>query len=221
MTAKRKIKGGLYLVVDPALELEFILPKIEQAIKGGVDVVQIWNNWQEGQNKNEVVDAICSLAHSTGIPVLINEEWQLLQNSRLDGVHFDNIPADIKRISSAIGRPFICGITCGNELDRIEWADKNNLDYVSFCSMFPSASAGVCEIVTKETVVKARAITSLLIFVAGGITLSNVEELKNTGIDGIALISSVMKAEDATKASQAFKEKLLTLEAVKHETIIG
>jgi thiamine-phosphate pyrophosphorylase len=217
--ATRKINGGLYLVVDPALQLEFILPKIKQAIAGGIDVLQVWNNWSDGQNKQNIINAICNIAHASNIPVLINEEWQLLQTTQLDGVHFDNVPTGINAIRQTIAKPFIIGITCGNDLNRIIWANDNRLDYISFCSMFPSPSAGVCEIVKKETVIQARQLTPLPIFVAGGITLNNIEELEDISINGIALISGIMKADDAHATAKNFKEKLATLKVSSNETI--
>lgn len=216
MELTKKISGGLYLVVDPSLGMEKILPALQQAISGGIDVLQIWNNWNNGQDKQEVINAICSLANAANIPVIINEEWELLVDSPLDGVHFDNPPQNLHHIRETIGRKFICGITCGNDLSRVTWADKNNLDYISFCSLFPSASAGVCEIVRKETVQEARQITELPIFLAGGITTDNINELTGTGMNGIAVISAIMKAGDPLRVTESFKNKLKT---INNETI--
>jgi thiamine-phosphate pyrophosphorylase len=221
MISTKQIKGGLYLVVDPAPGIAVLLPKVEQAIKGGVDVIQVWNNWQVGQNKTELIHLLCGLAHQYNIPVLINEEWQLLQTTDLDGFHSDTIPGNIDEIRSAVGRPFIFGITCGNNLNTVNWATQNKADYISFCSMFPSPSAGVCEIVNKETVIAARRLTTMPIFVAGGITLANIEELRSTQIDGVALISGIMKADNVQLTTKEFKEKLLTLKPINDEPIIG
>ncbi len=90
-------------------------------------------------------------------------------------------------------------------------AADNGVDYISFCAMFPSPSAGVCEIVMKETVIQARQLTSLPIFLSGGITLNNIDELTSTGMNGIAVISAIIKADDPQTATKAFKEKLATL----------
>jgi thiamine-phosphate pyrophosphorylase len=204
----RSIKGGLYLVVDPVMESNRLLQAVEKAIHGGIDVLQVWNNWRDGQNKAQLVEAICTLAHGHDLPVIINEEWELMLSTPVDGVHFDSIPPDINMIRQKVGRPVLCGLTCGNDLSRVQWAEENALTYISFCSLFPSPSAGVCEIVKKETVREARLRTSLPIFLAGGITLDNVEELADTGMNGIALISAVMKAPDPQWVAQAFKNKM-------------
>lgn len=214
---ERKIEGGLYLVVDPSLALDVLLEKVRKAIAGGISILQIWNNWSPQQDKVAVVHAICGVAHAKNVPVLINEEWELLNTTELGGVHFDALPEDLDKIRKAVQRPFLCGITCGNDLLKIEWANKNRCDYVSFCSMFPSASAGVCEIVTKQTVQQARQMTSLPIFLAGGITLDNIQELSGTGMNGIALISGILKADDPRQAAETFNEKLKAIK--KNETI--
>lgn len=216
---KRKIRGGLYLVVDPSMAQPLLQDKLTAAIEGGVSVVQIWNNWEANIDKQAVVNAVCSVAHARNIPVLINDDWELLQTTELDGVHFDVIPNELKYIRQNIARPIFVGITCGNDLSRIEWANKNDCDYVSFCSMFPSVSAGACEIVTKDTVQHARAMTTLPIFLAGGITLHNLQELANTGLDGVALISAIMHSNDPQKAAQNFLAQLKTIN--KNESIIN
>lgn len=207
----RRIEGGIYLVVDPSMNEQILLEKIAEAIQGGVDVIQIWNHWNEDVDKHKLVDAICSLAHKQNIPVLINEDWTLLKNTRLDGVHFDTIPNDINCIREEIDRTIYCGITCGNDLATVEWANEHKLDYISFCSMFPSSSAGVCEIVSIDAVKKAKAITTMPIFLAGGISLDNMKDLKDTQANGIAVISAIMKADDAAQKTKQFKQQLTLL----------
>lgn len=207
--AHRKITGGLYLVVDPAKGEDDLLPALQSAIGSGVDIVQIWDHWQPGQDKRSLVTKICALAHHHDIPVLINEDWELLQDTELDGVHFDEPPTDLTAIRATLGRDVLIGITCGNELGKVHWAESHQLDYISFCSMFPSASAGVCELVTIETVQAARQLTSLPIFLAGGITLGNLPGLTATPMNGIAVISGIMNATDPATASADYKQILL------------
>lgn len=207
----RSIEGGIYLVVDPSIEEQVLLQKIEEALKGGVDIIQIWNNWTGDINKLKLIDRICELAHRSDVPVLINEEWELINDTLLDGVHFDSIPNDITHVRQHVERPFICGITCGNDLSIVRWAEANKLDYISFCSMFPSTSAGACEIVSIENVKKAKALTSMPVFVAGGISLDNIHNLKETNANGIAVISAILQADNVAEKTKQFKQKLMTL----------
>lgn len=203
---KPVIRGGLYLVIDPAKGLEKVLPAVQQAIAGGVDVIQVWGHWQPGQQQITLIEAVCQAAHPHHIPVLINEDWSLMCDTLLDGIHFDEIPENLPYIKQEVGRPFLCGITCGNDLQKVQWAVDNGMDYVSFCSMFPSGTANSCELVRLETVQAARAMTRMPIFVAGGITPDNMSSLAAAGMDGVAVISGIMNAGDPQQKTRYYKQ---------------
>lgn len=204
----RKITGGLYVVADPAIGSQTALSKIEAALKGGVDIVQVWNHWHKGQDPEEFISDVCNLVHSYNKPVLVNQRWEWLMSFPLDGVHFDKIPSDWQTVQNFIRRPFITGVTCGNDRKLIEWAINNNTSYISFCAMFPSASADECEIVDPQIIREVRKITAMPIFVSGGITLENTSSMMDLGINGVAVISGIMKAEDPEAAARMFKMKL-------------
>lgn len=215
----KKITGGIYLVVDPSKGVEIILPILRQAIAGGVNVVQIWDHWLPEQAKEPLIEEICGQAHAHGIPVLINEDWRLLLHTSLDGVHFDNEP-DMAVIRKQVARPFIAGITCGNEPARVNWAIDQHMDYISFCSMFPSGSAATCELVSVETVQRARQLTGMPIFLAGGITPENISSLAVTQLDGIAVIGGIMKSADPQQSASNYKQALQELKQYQHATRI-
>ncbi|NII24588.1 thiamine phosphate synthase [Pseudoflavitalea sp. X16] len=204
----RAIRGGLYLVIDPAKGWEKVLPAVQQAIAGGIDIIQVWNHWHPEQQKTAFIEKICRAAHPYHIPVLMNEDWQLMNDTSLDGVHFDEIPASIDAIRQQVQRPFWGGITCGNDLQKVQWAVDNRLDYISFCSMFPSATANSCELVKIETVQAARALTNMPIFLAGGITPDNLSLFEGTGMNGVAVISGIMNAEDPQQKTHSYKQAL-------------
>lgn len=202
------IKGGLYLVVDPSIGWDALKPKVESAIKGGVAVLQIWNHWNTDQDKTLFIQNICALAHAHNVPVLINEEWSWLMHTPLDGVHFDHVPKNLNFITQFINKPFLKGITCGNDTTRIQWAIHHQVDYISFCSMFPSSSTDVCELVSPEVVKQTRQKTTMPIFAAGGITVEKIPELLKLGVDGVAVISAITKAENAESKSREFYKAL-------------
>lgn len=209
------IKGGLYLVIDPVKGLEVVLPVVEQALAGGIDLIQVWNHWSLGQSKVAFIEGICKAAHLYNVPVLINEDWQLMNHTPLDGIHFDEIPAGIEHIRQEVQRPFLCGITCGNDLQKVQWAMDSGMDYLSFCSMFPSGTANSCELVKLETVQAARKMTRMPIFLAGGITPDNINGLSSTGFDGVAVISGIMQARDPLQKTNDYKQALRQLKEKK------
>lgn len=208
---KKKITGGIYLVLNPSIEKNELLEKLKQALEGGVDIIQIWNHWPElfsQSDKIELIDEILDLTDVYNIPVLINNDWKQLKGTDLHGVHFDEIPEDFDRIQHEVQREFISGITCSNDLEVIEWADKHHFDYISFCSMFPSNSVDSCEIVRPKTIQKAREITDLPLFVSGGITPKNLSELDNLDFQGVAVISGILSSDSPRTTTKEYREKL-------------
>lgn len=212
MEHPHNITGGVYLVLDPTMDKDFLIKKLSAAAEAGLQVVQIWDNWLPGTDKLELIKALAGVCRPYQIPLFINEDWHLLAESPfLDGVHFDQIPADFTVIKHTIGKPFLAGITCSGNLDIVLWADTNGLDYVSFCAMFPSPSAGSCDIVMPATVRQARSITKLPLFVSGGITVQNIAQLKKeTSFDGVAVISGILSADDPHQKVKQYNNALST-----------
>src|SRR5690606_15917118 len=113
---KREITGGLYLVLDPSIERSLLLKRLKEALEGGVQLLQIWNNWPAGFDRNKkkhFIEAVVEVAKDYSVPILINEEWELLQGGPLSGVHFDRIPEDFTGIKERLPKDAIIGITCG------------------------------------------------------------------------------------------------------------
>jgi thiamine-phosphate pyrophosphorylase len=209
-----EITGGIYLVLNPQMQQQLLLEKLEQALEGGVNILQLWNNWPalySYRDKIKLIESVAGMASAYRVPLLINEAWELIRDTPLTGVHFDRIPRNYARIKSDIGRPFRAGITCSNDLHVVRWAEENQLDYVSFCSVFPSASVQSCELVKPRTIRKAREITRIPFFLSGGIRADNVYKLKEHDFAGIALISGILSAASPKQATADYKQALTSL----------
>lgn len=211
MEMKQADLNGLYLVLDPSLKQSVVLEKVKLALDGGAGMLQVWDNWPDGigpPEKERWISKLLEIASTHDVPVLVNEHWELLKKTDLHGVHFDKVPDDIEKIRANIGRPFLSGITCGNDLDIVDWAEKNRMDYLSFCAMFPSPSVGSCEIVRPDTVRRAREITGIPLFLSGGITPGSIDLLGKLEFDGVAVISGILNAKDPREMGRAYRRAL-------------
>lgn len=203
-----ELKNGIYLIVDPAMDEKILLEKIDRIVGSPIVAVQIWDNFQTGQSIETLVWQIHKRCSPAGIPVIINNRWEYLQHTPLDGIHFDQIPLDLAALRAAIARPFITGLTCSNDLSLVQWAADNQLAYISFCSMFPSATATSCELVDFQTVREARQLFKNPIFLAGGIRPHNLRQLTDLHYDGIAVVSGIMDADHPAAAIGRFYQNL-------------
>ena len=205
---KRNIKPGIYVVVDPSLAEPVLLDRIGRCAQEEIAALQVWDNFLPGQNIHKLLHKICELCHAKDIPVLINNKWQLLEDIPLDGVHFDQIPEKYQLIKEVIKRPFISGVTCNNDFSVVYWANEQQLDYISFCSVFPSRTSNSCGLVHFNTIREAKKISSLPVFLAGGINPGNMHELDGLDYTGIAVISGIMNTNRPDESIKEYREKL-------------
>jgi len=204
----KKIESGLYLVVDPSMDQALLFHKLQQVLEHKLAAVQIWDHWFKPMHKEFVIEKICELCHAHHVPVMINNDWRLMDEFYLDGVHFDESPGNLEEIRKNLGREFIAGITCNNDLTVVDWATQNHINYISFCSVFPSSTSNSCDLVSFDTIRKARLITSLPIFLAGGINLGNMHELKELDFNGVAVISGIMSQDEPGLMAKKYLEHL-------------
>ncbi len=204
---KAAIKPGIYLVIDPELDAEKLFPRLEAALIAGVAAVQVWDNFQTGFAKLPKVVALCN-AHE--VPVLINNRVDLLEEYRFDGIHFDVLPEEYGKLK---GR-YLIGLTCNNDLDQVKEAQEKGLDYISFCSVFPSSTANSCDLVTRETMEEAPKYFSGPIFLAGGINPDNIATLKGLDFAGVAVVSGIMGADNPASAIEHYQS---ALNKIQHE----
>ena len=212
---KFSITGGVYLVIDPAMPLRELSHKLKEVLRERICAVQIWDNWRNGLDPEKVIMDICELCHEHEVPVLINNGLELLNTLPLDGIHFDTIPENYNQIKHTLKESFIVGITCNNDLSIVKWANENELDYISFCSVFPSSTSNSCELVSFGKIRQAREITTLPIFLAGGIRLNNLHKLQGLDFDGIAVISGIMSAGQPAQTAKEFVQLMNKRRTIK------
>lgn len=204
---------GLYFVVDATIPENRLLPILECALEGGVDIVQMWGSWKNRGEGKAIGEKIVTLTRRLHVPLMIADDIDLCKEIDAGGVHLggyaipDLTPQQIKQ---RLGQDKIVGLTCGSDVEKIRWAGMNGADYISFCSIFPSSSVDTCEIVPLEMIQTAKRILSLPVFASGGITLENISQVLEAGADGVALVSAILKAPDPKRAAEAFKQKLLS-----------
>ncbi len=197
--------SGLYLVVDPSIPEHELLLKLEGALRGGADVLQVWNPWEDRRKALALARKILRTSRKHGVPLIVDDDLQLAMEIGADGLHLEKYVMSPKEVRRALGADVIVGYTCGNDLEIAARADREEADYISFCAIFPSPSVQDCEIVPLEKVKEAKRRFRIPVFASGGITAENAHLVLKAGADGIAVISAIFKAPDAEQAARKLK----------------
>lgn len=206
MRRKKPIEKGVYLVVDPSYGEERVLSVTEASMLGGLDVLQLWASWKDDKKAIDLGLRLKEIAERYSVPFLINNDLEVALKIGADGLHLDGTEPLPSRIRETMGSDSIVGVTCSTNIDKVLWAEKSEVDYISFCSMYPSSSVNECDIVPMKMVREARHRVSLPIFASGGINLLNAHEVLSAGADGIAVISTIMGADDPGGVTRQLKE---------------
>lgn len=183
----------VYLIADPSLKEELLIKKVSAAIGGGVHLVQLWNNWPLGTVNEELIKKVHEICTIGKAKLILNADLSWAEYPFIDGLHLDE-PTDLSQLQRR--KDFVIGLTVNNDRTIIDWAAGNKVNYLSFCSMFPSGTSNSCELVQFETVQYATETYQLPVYLAGGIKHETLGKLHSLKFDGIALVSAIMDAEN-------------------------
>ncbi|QAR30370.1 thiamine phosphate synthase [Ornithobacterium rhinotracheale] len=191
----------IYLIIDVQIPLAKLQADLKLILQD-LDKVQLYNT--EEISVENLQKYIFWFLENSLAQVFIYENMLALELSKNIGIHLDT-PEDLTGLEQKLNRKIPKGCTVGNDLAVLKRAQKYGYDYISFCSVFPTKSANVCELVKFENIRKARALFSGEIFLAGGITPKTRKMLDNVDFDGIATISALMTSKDKRKTIESLK----------------
>ena len=192
---------SLYLVTDKSDDVEKFLNTIEEAIKGGVTVVQIREKTAETLDFYNLALKVKEITTKYNVPLIINDRVDVALAIDAEGVHVgqSDMPCDVTR--KLIGEDKILGVSAAT-IDEAIKAEKDGADYIGTGAVFPTATKDDAPSITKQDLKDVVDSISIPVVAIGGITLENASQLKDTGIAGLSVVSAIMSAENPKKASQ-------------------
>ena len=197
----KNIDLSLYLVTDKSDDVEKFLNTIEEAIKGGVTVVQIREKTAETLDFYNLALKVKEITTKYNVPLIINDRVDVALAIDADGVHVgqSDMPCDVTR--KLIGEDKILGVSAAT-VDEAKKAEKDGADYIGTGAVFPTATKDDAPSITKQDLKDVADSISIPVVAIGGINLENASQLKDTGIAGISVVSAIMSAENPKKASE-------------------
>lgn len=206
---KSNIDYTLYLVTDRSiLQGRNLLESVEEAIKGGVTLVQLREKSLSTKEFYNVAVELKKLTDRYNIPLIINDRLDIALSINASGLHIgqDDLPTSVAR--KLLGKDKILGVSARN-LEEALKASSEGADYIGVGAMFPTISKSDAVWVSIEQLKEIRENTSLPIVAIGGITEKNVKELTHCNIDGISVISDILGKKDIKMAAERIKLNFL------------
>ncbi|MBE6511122.1 MAG: thiamine phosphate synthase [Methanobrevibacter millerae] len=197
---------SLYLVTDNSDDEEKFLKTIEEAILGGVTVVQIREKTADTLDFYNLAVKVKEITTKYDVDLIINDRVDVALAIDADGVHVgqSDMPCDITR--KLIGEDKILGVSAAT-IEEAKKAENDGADYIGTGAVFPTSTKDDAPSITKQDLIDIVKSINIPVVAIGGITLENASELKDTGIAGLSVVSAIMGADNPKKAS----EKLLNI----------
>ena len=202
----KNIDLSLYLVTDKSDDVEKFLKTIEEAIKGGVSVVQIREKTADTLDFYNLALKVKKITDQYNISLIINDRVDVALAIDADGVHVgqSDMPCDVTR--KLVGPDKIVGVSAAT-IDEAKKAENDGADYIGTGAVFPTATKDDAPKITKKDLKEVVDSINIPVVAIGGINLENASELKDTGIKGLSVVSAIMSSEDPKKSA----EKLLNI----------
>jgi thiamine-phosphate pyrophosphorylase len=166
------------------------------------------------KSEDELIDEINEIAEicdDWGATLIIANHYDLIDRVDAQGVHIDDIDADLPSIRKIIGQDKTLGVSVSDADALLKLQSTEVVDYCiygPFASTATDSSNGTGPLGFSGYRQLEKLSISIPVIAAGGIQLDDVEPLLQTGIDGIAVSSAISMAVDPAAKVKEFYRKM-------------
>lgn len=201
-----KVNYNLYFVTDESVPLDKLLFIVEEAVKGGVSVVQLREKQSSGKSFFEKARYLKQLLQKYNVPLIINDRVDIALAVEADGVHIGQSDLPLKSVRKIVPSNMIVGVSVSTVEQAIE-AERNGANYIGVGAVFPTNTKEDAKVLPEgmlEQIIQNIKIPAVAI---GGIKIDNLSKIAVTGVDGIAVVSGIMKAKNPKDAATLYLKK--------------
>ncbi|MFH1542890.1 MAG: thiamine phosphate synthase [bacterium] len=187
-----KLDFDVYLVTDPMADH---VKTIKKALAVGIKMVQIRD---KGASKKQLLTwskIIAPLSRKHGATFIVNDFFDIAKEVGADGVHLGQ--EDLKQTTLNIlrkkyGDDLIIGVST-HSLDQAKKAIKAGADYISCGPIFKTPSKPLGRPLGLKTLRAVIKLSHIPVVAIGGINHSNIESVRKTGCQRVAMIRGLIK----------------------------
>ncbi|MBW4617068.1 MAG: thiamine phosphate synthase [Desmonostoc vinosum HA7617-LM4] len=197
-------RSRLYLVTSPG---ENFFGAVEAALKGGLTLVQYRDKTADDSIRLEQAKQLRQLCHTYGALFIVNDRVDLALAVDADGVHLGQQDMPIAIARQLLGPQRLIGMSTTNS-EEMQRAITEGVDYIGVGPVYETptkvgkAAAGL------DYVIYAARNCSIPWFAIGGIDANNINDVIDAGAERVAVVRSLMQAEQPTLVTQYFLSQL-------------
>lgn len=200
------MKYTVYAITDFRWDLSTLLDKVQQAVAGGVDVLQYRPKNLDTVDMVQQANALQEILVPAGIPLIINDFCDVAKVVNADGVHLGQDDMSPQSARTYLGNDKIIGLSVGND-QQCQNLDVSVVDYVGIGPIYSTQTKKDAGEAIGVHGFKALRDKILIPCVGiGGITPHTAEAVFAVGADGVASITGVFNSPNIPAAIQHIKK---------------
>lgn len=197
----------LYAVTDRAWVGEQSLAmQVEECIKGGVTFVQLREKELDEEAFLAEARKVKKITDAYHIPFVINDNVEVALACGADGVHIGQNDQPVAEVRQKIGPQKILGVSA-QTVEQARQAEADGADYLGVGAVFHTSTKKDAVTLSFDQLQAICQAVSIPVVAIGGIHENNVEQLKGSSIDGIAVVSAIFSKADIRQASKQLYEQ--------------
>lgn len=197
-----------YLVTDSdILRGRDFYNSIEEALKGGVTMLQLREKNASGKEFLEKAIKLRELTKKYNVKFIINDRVDIAMLCDADGVHVGQSDIPANKVREIIGEDKIVGVSA-RTVEEALTAKENGADYLGVGAMFTTRTKLDAKSVSIEKLKEIQEVIKLPVVAIGGLSLSNIDKLKECNVDGYAVVSAILGAENIKLECEKWIEKI-------------
>ena len=201
----------LYLVTDRSwLGGKTLLSQVEACLDAGVTFLQLREKDLDERSFLEEAREIGRAAKSRHIPFVVNDNLQVALQSDADGVHVGQHDMAAKDVRALIGPDKILGVSA-QTVEQAVAAERAGAGYLGVGGVVLTPTKLDAADVDHSTLRAICDAVSIPVVAIGGIGPGNILQLAGSGIDGVAVISSILAQPDVAQAAADMKRLCLEM----------
>ncbi|CAM4470945.1 thiamine-phosphate pyrophosphorylase [Paenibacillus endophyticus] len=180
---------------------------MEEAIKGGVDIIQLRDKSGDKAVITEKAKALRELTRKYGVTFIVNDYIDIAMEVDADGIHLGQGDVPLLEARKMVGNKII-GIST-HAIAEALLAEQQGADYIGVGPIYPTATK--VDVVDPVTIAYVREVVkevSIPFVAIGGIKLHNVDDVIQAGATRICAVSEIVGSDDVKGVCEAFIRKL-------------
>lgn len=197
----------LYFITDSfGFSGEEFLYRVEQALMGGVTILQLREKDKTTREYIELAQKVHSITKKYNVPLIIDDRVDVALAIDAEGVHVGQSDMPVKLARKLMGENKIVGATT-KTVEQAKEAFEQGADYLGVGAIYPTTTKVKTVLISTDTLRDICNSVPIAVNAIGGLNKDNIDILKSIPIAGICVVSAIMKADNPKKATEELKEK--------------